>query len=63
MFCEDGVSGVKPKMGDVGAGTEVELLDSKECGGDMTHIRVLSGPFVGETGCLAPVGLTRVKAS
>jgi hypothetical protein len=63
MFCEDGVSGVKPKVGDVGAGTEVELLDSKECGGDMTHIRVLSGPYVGETGCLAPMGLTRVKAS
>ena len=62
QFCEDGVSGVRPKVGDVGAGTEVELLDSKECGGEMTHIRVLSGPYMGETGCLAPMGLSRVKA-
>jgi hypothetical protein len=29
MFCEDGVSGVKPKVGDVGAGTEVELLATR----------------------------------
>jgi len=62
MFCEDGVAGMKPKVGEVEAGTEVELLDSKECGNDMTHVRVLAGSLRGETGCLAPIGLTRIKS-
>jgi len=32
MFCEDGFSGIKPKVGIVTTGVHVELLDPGECG-------------------------------
>ena len=63
VFCEDGAPGIKPKVGEVPPGTEVELLDSRECGTDMAHIRVLDGSFRGETGCIATIGLTRIKSN
>ncbi len=60
MFCEEGFSGIKPKVGTVTSGVQVELLDSQEYG-DMAHIRVFGGPLKGETGCIAATGLTRIK--
>jgi hypothetical protein len=32
MLCEAGFSALKPKVGVLTAGTEAELLDSRECG-------------------------------
>lgn len=60
MFCETGFSGLKPKVGVLTAGTEVELLDSRECG-HMVHVRVLTEKLTGETGCVAGSALSSVK--
>jgi hypothetical protein len=62
ISCEDGVAGVKPKLGEIDPGTEIELLDSRECGGDMGSVRVLAGPYRGEMGCLASIGISRLQA-
>jgi hypothetical protein len=59
-FCEDGFSGLKPKVGVVSTGTRVELLDSRECG-DMVGVRVVSGPLKGRTGCLVGIALSSNK--
>jgi hypothetical protein len=60
-WCEDGVvPGVKPKLGNLEPGTQVERLDSTECR-DMVQIRVLDGALKGQVGCIAGAGLTSVK--
>jgi hypothetical protein len=61
-FCEDGVAGIKAKIGKVKAGERVELLDPNECADEeMSSVRVLSGALKGETGCIAPSALSTVK--
>jgi len=60
MFCEDGFSGLKPKKGTLAIGTEVELLDSRECG-SLAYVRVLSGPIAGETGCISANALSSIN--
>lgn len=60
MFCQDGFAGIKPKVGVVDTGVQVEMLESRECR-EMAHIRVLGGPFKGETGCITARALTRIK--
>ena len=59
-FCEEGFSGLKPKKGTLTIGTEVELLDSRECG-SLVYVRVLTGPLSGETGCVSANALSSVK--
>ncbi len=60
IFCEDGFSGLKPKKGTLTIGTEVELLDSHECG-TMAYVRVLTGPLSRETGCISANALSSIK--
>jgi hypothetical protein len=51
-FCQDGVvPGVKPVIGRVPYGVEVELLEGRGCG-DMVHVRVLTGEHHGAVGCI-----------
>lgn len=57
QWCEDGVAGMKPKVGSLGHGTEVEVLDDAECR-DMVHARVLTGPLKGQVGCIVARGLS-----
>lgn len=57
QWCEDGVAGMKPKLGSLSHGTEVEVLDDTECR-DMVHARVLTGPFKGQVGCIVARGLS-----
>jgi hypothetical protein len=59
-FCEDGFAGLKPKVGLLTVGIEVELLDSRECG-TMASVRVLTGPLSGESGCVVAKALTSIK--
>jgi hypothetical protein len=60
-FCEEGVvPGVKPRVGALAVGMEVELLDSRECR-RMAHVRVLTGPLKGKTGCIAAQALSSIK--
>ena len=40
------------KIGKLNVGTEVELLDSAQCGEGLVGVRALSGTLKGETGCL-----------
>jgi hypothetical protein len=57
QWCEDGVAGMKPKVGSLGHGVEVEVLDGAECR-DMVHARVLTGPLKGAVGCIVARGLS-----
>jgi hypothetical protein len=61
MFCETGFSGLKPKVGPITRGTEVELLDANAECGRMVAVRVLTGALQGETGCIAAVALSSFK--
>ena len=56
-WCEDGVAGIKPKLGSLAHGMEVEALDGTECR-DMVHARVLTGPLKGQVGCIVERGLS-----
>lgn len=56
-WCEEGVAGMKPKVGSLPHGTEVEVLDGNECR-DMVHARVLSGPLKDQVGCIVARGLS-----
>ena len=60
MFCQDGVAGVKPRVGELAPGTLVERLDSRTCR-EMVTIRVGEGPLKGETGCISANALTSTK--
>lgn len=57
QWCEEGVAGVRPKLGSLAHGTEVEVLDGTECR-DMIHARVLTGPSTGQVGCIVARGLS-----
>jgi hypothetical protein len=59
-FCVDGFSGLKPKVGSLPGGAEVELLDSTECG-RMAYVRVLTGELKGEVGCIVAAALSSFK--
>ena len=61
IFCEEGFSGIKPKVGSLDAGAEVEILDSRACGNEMVHVRVSSEPLKGQTGCITSTASTTVK--
>jgi hypothetical protein len=60
-LCDTDVSGLKPMLGSLPHGAEVELLDARGNCGQMVTVRVLSGPLQGETGCIAGNALSRVK--
>lgn len=60
MFCQDGFSGIKSKVGALGPGTTVERLDTTECR-DMVRIRVVTGELKGQTGCISGDALTSIK--
>lgn len=57
QWCEEGVAGIRPKLGSLAHGTEVEVLDGTECR-DMVHARVLTGPLKGQVGCIVERGLS-----
>jgi hypothetical protein len=59
-WCEDGIAGVRPKVGGLNHGTEVEVLDDDECR-DMVHARVLTGPLRGEVGCIVGRALSPTR--
>jgi hypothetical protein len=59
-LCEDGTAGTKPKVGLLDAGTEVERLNSRECG-DLIQVRVLAGALTGGVGCISGGALTRIR--
>ena len=59
-FCDEGFSGMKPKVGTVEIGAEVEVLDSSQCR-DMAHVRVLTGSLKNETGCIVASALSNTK--
>ena len=40
------------KIGKLNVGTEVELVDSAQCGEGLVGVRALSGVLKGETGCV-----------
>jgi hypothetical protein len=56
-WCEEGVGGITPKVGKMGHGTEVELLDGGECR-DMVHVRVMTGDLKGRVGCVVARALS-----
>jgi hypothetical protein len=60
-LCAEGVSGLKPMIGALPHGTEVELLDARANCGQMVTVRVLYGPLQGETGCISGTALSSVK--
>lgn len=60
-FCEEGFAGLKPKVGYVTTGDEVELLDAGDCGRIMVYVRVLTGPVKGEVGCIPSSALSSFK--
>lgn len=59
-FCETGFAGLKPIAGLLNVGSEVELLDSRECS-PMVFVRALSGKLSGETGCIEAEALLSPK--
>ena len=59
-FCEEGFAGLKPKVGLLPGGTEVELLDAGDCR-DLAYVRVLTGTLKGEVGCVAAPALSSFK--
>jgi hypothetical protein len=59
-WCEVGVGGIVPKIGRVGHGTEVELIDDGECR-DMAHVRILTGEMKSQVGCVVQRALSTKK--
>jgi hypothetical protein len=59
-WCKTGVDGLKPAVGVLTVGTVVVLLDSPQCG-QMAYIRVLTGNFKSETGCITASALSSVQ--
>jgi len=59
-WCEVGVGGIVPKVGKIGHGTEVELLDDAECQ-DMAHVRIVTGTMKGQVGCMVQRALSTKK--
>jgi hypothetical protein len=60
QFCDEGFAGLKPKVGILSAGTEVELLTGGRCR-DMAYVRVLTGPIAGASGCIVSNALSSVR--
>jgi hypothetical protein len=60
QWCEEGVAGVKPKVGMLAHGTEVEVLEGTECR-DMVHVRVVAGTLKGHMGCVVARALSGIK--
>jgi hypothetical protein len=56
-WCDVGVGGITPKVGRIGHGTEVELLDGGECR-DMAHVRIITGDLKGRVGCVVARALS-----
>jgi hypothetical protein len=59
-WCDVGVQGITPKVGMIGHGTEVELIEGQECR-DMAHVRVLTGDLKGRVGCMVARALSAQK--
>jgi hypothetical protein len=59
-WCDVGVGGITPKVGRIGHGTEVELIDDAECR-DMAHVRIMTGDMKGRTGCVVERALSTKK--
>ena len=59
-WCDVGVGGIVPKVGNIRHGTEVELLDDEECR-DMAHVRVVTGDMKGQVGCMVQRALSTKK--
>jgi hypothetical protein len=59
-WCEVGVGGITPKVGKVGHGTEVEMLEGAECR-DMAHVRIVTGTLKGQEGCMVQRALSTKK--
>lgn len=59
-WCEEGVAGIKPKIGGLAHGTEVEVIDGTECR-DMVQVRVLAGDLKGKVGCVVSRALSETK--
>ena len=59
-FCTDGFYDMKPKVGVVMRGDEIEFLDSRACS-PMVGVRVLTGKLKGRTGCLSATALSGFK--
>ena len=59
-WCDVGVGGITPKVGKIGHGTEVELIDDAECR-DMAHVRIMTGDMKGRTGCMVERALSTKK--
>ncbi len=58
--CETGYGPVKPTLGTLKTGAQVELLDSRTCA-PMIGVRVLSGVLKSETGCIDAEALSSIK--
>ena len=56
-FCTDGFFDLKPKVGVVMRGDEVEFLDSRACS-PLVEVKVLTGKLKGRTGCLSATALS-----
>ena len=52
--------GIIPKVGRIGHGTEVELIDDAECR-DMAHVRIMTGDMKDRTGCMVERALSTKK--
>jgi hypothetical protein len=59
-WCEEGVGGIKPKIGGLAHATEVELIDGTECR-DMAHVRIMTGPLKDRMGCVVSRALSENK--
>ena len=59
-WCDVGVGGITPKVGKIGHGTEVELIDDAECR-DMAHVRIMTGDMKGRVGCMVERALSPKK--
>ena len=59
-WCDVGVGGITPKVGKIGHGTEVELIDDAECR-DMAHVRIMTGDMKGRAGCMVERALSTKK--
>jgi len=59
-WCEVGVGGITPKVGKVGHGTEVEMLEAAECR-DMAHVRIVTGTMKDQVGCMVQRALSTKK--
>ena len=59
-WCDVGVGGITPKVGKIGHGAEVELIDDAECR-DMAHVRIMTGDMKGRVGCMVERALSPKK--